>query len=182
MKKVISLVAIALSLAACGGGGDGGSGPVSPPQPVKTALEGTWIAATDGRMTGSACGLSPSGAIGERETVTFTGNSYTYKAESCVILTGNTGGYISTDSANGTFAIGEITLQSADPSTQMTALDLMSKTTSYTSFNITANKLHIAGPFQTFDGKTREKRAFQIASYFDTVSRKLVNNVAFVKQ
>lgn len=182
MKTKISVVAVALTLAACGGGGDGGSGPISPSQPVKTVLEGTWIAASDGRTTGSSCGLTSSGAKGERETVTFSANSYTYKLESCVILIGNTGSYISTDTANGTFAIGEITLQSADPSSQMTALDLISQTTSYTSFNITANKLHIAGPFQTFDGKTREKRAFQINSYFDTVTRKLVDNVAFVRQ
>jgi len=182
MKNIILALSMT-ALVGCGGGGSSDSGSVAPaPAPSKTVLEGTWIAASDSHPTGSACGLSLSGAPGTRQTVTFAANTYAYKLESCIILTGNTGGYVMTDNVSGTFLIGGINVQSSDPTAQMTALDLISQTTSYTSFNISGSNLHIAGPFQEFDGSTPAKRAFQINSFFDPVSGKLIDNATFIKQ
>jgi hypothetical protein len=64
----------------------------------------------------------------------------------------------------------------------MRALDLVSSTTTYTSYNLVSNRLHIAFPFQTYDGTTREKRAFQIATFYEAASRTLIANPTFIKQ
>lgn len=180
-KYAFLVVVLALSafLTACGGGGSASS-----PSGATTAseLEGTWIAATDNNLTGTGCGLTSSGTPGQRFTVTFSANRYDYKAEACVILTGNKGSYLLTDSTSGTFSIGGVILTSTDPSQQMRALDLISSTTVYTSYNLVLNKLHIALPFQNFDGTTRDKRAFQIATFYDTTTRTLVVNPTFIKQ
>jgi len=184
LSKTSAIVILSSLLAACGGGGGGSTTASTPLSSATTAseLEGTWVAATDNNYTGTACGLTSSGAPGERLTVTFNMNRYTYKSETCLILSGNKGGYMLSDTATGTFSIGDIVLSSADPTAQMRALDLISSKTVYTSYNLVSNQLHIAGPFQSYDGTTREKRAFQIATYFDTTSRSMVVNPTFVKQ
>lgn len=184
LSKTSAIVILSSFLAACGGGGGGSTTASSTLSSATTAseLEGTWVAATDNKYTGTTCGLTPSGAPGERLTITFNMNRYTYKSETCAILSGNTGGYILSEIDTGTFSIGDIVLSSADPTAQMRALDLMSSKTIYTSYNLVSNQLHIAGPFQSNDGTTREKRAFQIATYFDTASHAMVVNPTFVKQ
>jgi hypothetical protein len=185
LSTISAIVCLSSILAACGGGGGNGpanssAGPSS--STVATELEGTWIASTDDNTTGSACGLTSSGALGERFTVTFNMNRYTHKSESCVILIGNKGSYLLTDTASGTFSTGDIVLSSTDPTMQMRALDLISSTTAYTSYNLVSNKLRIALPFQTYDGSTREKRAFQIATFYDPASKTLIVNPTYIKQ
>ena len=123
-----------------------------------------------------------SGAPGERFTLTFNMNRYTYKAESCLILSGNKGSYMLSDSASGTFSIGDVTQASSDLTQQMRALDIISSNTTYTSYNLVSNQLHIALPFQTYDGSTRDKRAFQIATYYDPASKSLITNPVYIKQ
>lgn len=179
---LVAVVSLSWVLAACGGGGsdDASGGPSS--SSATSELEGTWVAATDNNLTGTGCGLTASGVPGERFTVTFNANRYTYKAENCLIITGNKGSYLLDNSTSGTFHIGDITLSSNDSSSQMRALDLISSTTVYTSYNLVANKLHIALPFQGYDGSSRDKRAFQIATFYDTASRTLIVNPTFIKQ
>lgn len=179
---VAAVVALSSALTACGGGGSADPAGASQGTTIASELEGTWIAATDNNFVGTSCGLTTSGAPGQRLTVTFNANRYTYKAENCVIITGNKGSYLLADTTSGTFHIGDIVLSSADPSAQMRALDLMSSTTAYTSYNLVSNKLHIAMPFQGYDGTSRDKRAFQIASYYDPATRSLVVNPTFIKQ
>lgn len=166
-------------LAGCGGSGTDSQNTSAT---KVSELEGTWIAATDRKYTGGACGLDLQGNRGERTTITFSANRFSYKEEACVILTGNTGSYLATDSVEGTFAIGGITQTSSDPNAQMRALDLIASPPVYTSYNLVGNKLRIAIPFQTYDGTTRERRAFQIGSYLDTTTRKLVSAPEFIKQ
>lgn len=185
LSRINAIVILSSILAACGGGGGGGSttaGSTSSNATTATELEGTWVAATDNNYTGTACGLTSSGAPGERQTVTFNMNRYTYKSETCLIVSGNKGGYMLSDTETGTFSIGDVVQSSTDPTAQMRALDLISSKTIYTSYNLVSNQLHIAGPFQNYDGTTRDKRAFQIATYFDTASRSLIVNPTFVKQ
>ena len=181
-KNTALLFLTVCALSACGGGG--GSSGAAGTSGVTTAseLEGTWIAATDSNYTGTSCGLTASGAPGERLTVTFNLNRYTYKSETCAIVLGNKGSYILADTVSGTFSIGDIVLASSDPTAQMRALDLMGNTTSYTSYNLVGNQLHVALPFQTYDGSTRDKRAFQIATFLDPATKQLVVNPTFVKQ
>lgn len=167
-------------LAGCGGGGGGSSSDTA--TNGVSELEGTWVAASDKRFTGGSCGLTPSGARGERTTLTFNMNRYTFKEEECVIFTGNTGAYLTTDSGSGTFTIGGITRTSTDASSQLRALDLVSGKTIYTSYNLTGSSLRVAIPFQTYDGSSRDKRAFQIGSYYDTTSRTLVSAPEFLRQ
>jgi hypothetical protein len=176
-----TIISLSAALVACGGGGGGAPG--SPASTViSSELEGTWIAATDNNLTGTSCGLTSSGAPGERFTVTFNANRYTYTAENCLIISGNKGSYLLNSSTSGTFFIGDIVLASNDPSAQMRALDLISSTTVYTSYNLVSNKLHIALPFQNFDGTSRDKRAFQIATFYDPASRSLIVNPTFIRQ
>jgi hypothetical protein len=184
MKNTLStLVAIAClsTLTGCGGGDDGSSSSAARPS-TATELEGTWVAATDGRTTGGACGLNSSGSRGERTTIAFNMNRFTYKEEDCIIIGGgNTGSYFETSSASGTFTIGDIVRTSSDPGSQLRALDLITSPTVYTSYNLTAGKLTVAIPFQTYDGTTRDKRAFQTGTYYDTVSRTLISAPVFTK-
>jgi len=176
-----AIVSLSAALASCGGGGGGTSG--GPSSSAATSeLEGTWIAATDNNLTGTGCELTSLGVPGERFTVTFDANRYSYKAEKCLIINGNKGTYVLADSTSGTFHIGDIILSSNDSLSQMRALDLISSNTVYTSYNLVANKLHIALPFQGYDGSSRDKRAFQIATFYDTASRTLIVNPTFVKQ
>jgi hypothetical protein len=183
LSKASAIVTLTLLLAACGGGGDSTTaGGTLSSATTASELEGTWVAATDNNYSGTTCGLASSGAPGERLTMTFNMNRYTYKSETCSILSGNKGGYMLSDIATGTFSIGNIVLSSADPTAQMRALDLISSKTFYTSYNLVSNQLHIAGAFQSHDGTTRENRAFQIATYLDTASRTLIVNPTFVKQ
>jgi hypothetical protein len=176
-----AIVSLSSVLAACGGGGGGAPGGLSSTA-TASELEGAWIAATDNNLAGTSCGLTSSGIPGERFTVTFNANRYTYTAENCIIISGNKGSYLPANSTSGTFHIGDVTLSSNDPSSQMRALDLISSTTFYTSYNLVSNKLHIALPFQNFDGTSRDKRAFQIATFYDTASRSLIVNPTFIKQ
>lgn len=177
MKKSIVLL-LAVLIIGCGGGGGGGD-----TTPTTTELEGKWVYSSDGHPTGGACGLDAHGGYGERETITFNYNKYTYKYEACVILSGNTGGYIETDSGTGTFVIGDIVLyDSTYPEYQTTAIDFTSQTTTYTAYNQTNNNLHIAIPHPPLDGTTPEKRAISTAIFWDSASQSLVTNPAFVKQ
>lgn len=169
-------------IAGCGGGGGGGSSSAASSGSVATELEGTWVAASDRRFIGGACGLDSSGARGQRTTLTFNINRYSFKEESCVILSGNSGSYFETESGSGTFAIGDITRTGSGPSDQLRALDLISAKTIYTSYNITAGRLRIAIPFQTYDSTSRDRRAFQTGSYYDSASRTLVSTPEFTRQ
>jgi len=181
-KKNTALLFLTLCvLSACGGGGSNGAGNTSGATTV-SELEGTWIAATDSNYTGTSCGLTASGTPGERLTITFNLNRYTVKSESCAIVLGNKGSYILADTASGTFSIGDIVVTSSDPTAQMRALDLMGTTTIYTSYNLMGNQLHVALPFQTYDGSARDKRAFQIATFLDPATKQLVVNPTFVRQ
>ena len=181
--KYLILVAVAGLLAGCGGGGSDGAATTTAATTLKSELEGVWIASTDNHPTGSTCGLTSSGAYGERFTVNFNENRFTQKSEKCLILSGsNKGSYLLDASSSGTFAIGDISLQSSDPSMQMRALDMISMSTYYTSYNLVGKNLHIASPFQSYDGTSRDKRAFQIATTFDPTTRSLVSNPTYVKQ
>jgi hypothetical protein len=177
MKKICSITSamflVSSMLAACGGGGGNSS---------TTELHGTWVASTDSNPTGDTCGLTPSGQPGERFTATFDGNRYTHKSESCLIITGNKGSYIAAHSVSGTYYVGDITLESSNPAMRLRALDLMSSTTIYTSYNISSNTLHIALPDQTHNGVTRDKRASRITSYYDPASDSIIANPAYNKQ
>ena len=181
MKKIGCAVAVAslISLAGCGGGG---SGVGASSAPAVTELEGVWIASTDNHPTGGSCGLNATGQYGERVTLTFSGNSFTYKYEQCLIVSGNTGAYSIPESHTGTFVIGGISTTAADPANQLRALDLISAPPVYTSYNLTGNKLTVAIAYQTYDGTTPAKRAFQTGSYYDTVTRKLITAPVFTKQ
>lgn len=181
MKKLGYAVAAAIlvSMAGCGGGGSG-TGTTS--APAVTELEGVWVASTDNHPTGGTCGLTSTGAYGERVTLTFSGNSFTYKYEPCLIISGNTGAYSVPETHSGTFSIGGISTTAADPANQLRALDLISSPSVYTSYNVIGNKLTVAIAFQTYDGTTPAKRAFQTGSYYDTVTRKLISAPVFTKQ
>lgn len=189
-SSVIATLSLSILLTACGGGGGGGGGNGNEgqansqvPSPVVAGeLEGTWVSATDGNATGDTCGLTASGERGYRRTLTFNANRYSVKEESCLILSGNKGSYFQMGSGTGTFSTGAVTTESSDPTVRMRALDLISSETFYTSYNLVSNKLRIAGPFQTYDGTTREKRAFQIATYYDSASRTLIENPTYIKQ
>lgn len=177
MKKICSITSamflVSSMLAACGGGGGTSS---------TTELHGTWVASTDSNPTGDTCGLTPSGQPGERFTATFDGNRYTHKSESCLIITGNKGSYVASHNVSGTFYVGDVTLESSNPALRLRALDLMSSTTIYTSYNVTSNILHIALPDQMHNGVTRDKRASRIASYYDSQSNSIIENPAYIKQ
>ena len=181
MKHLI-LVAVAGLLAGCGGGGSDGAATTTAATTLKSELEGVWIASTDNHPTGSTCGLTSSGAYGERFTVNFNENRFTQKSEKCLIVSGNKGSYLLDANSSGTFAIGEISLHSSNPNMQMRSLDIISMSTFYTSYNLVGKNLHIASPFQSYDGTSRDKRAFQIATTFDPTTRSLVSNPTYVKQ
>jgi len=177
MKKICSMISavflVSSMLAACGGGGGTSS---------TTELHGTWVASTDGNPTGDTCGLTLSGQPGERFTATFDSNRYTHKSESCLIISGNKGTYITSHNASGTFSVGDVTVDSNNPALRLRALDLMSSTTIYTAYNVTSNTLHIALPDETHNGATRDKRASRIAAFYDSVSGAIVENPAYIKQ
>lgn len=177
MKKICSMTSAVIFasslLAACGGGGGESS---------TTELQGKWIASTDGNPAGDACGLTSSGKPGERYTITFNVASYAHKSEYCTIISGNKGTYTATHTASGTFHIGEVTVQSEHPAGRLRALDLMSSRTAFTSYNLVGNTLHIALPSASFDGSARDKRAFHISSFYDPVSKSMVDNPAYLKQ
>jgi hypothetical protein len=99
------LIAVASALAGCGGGGDSGGTP-TPDASSKTELEGTWIYASAGHTTEGSCGLDLYGARETRVTYTFDGSTLRAKQETCVILIGNTGSFVQTNTGTSTFALG----------------------------------------------------------------------------
>jgi len=167
---------MAAALAACGGGGDSGGGGND------IALQGTWIYSSDAHNTGSLCGLDAQGNYGERQTFIFSANTYTFTREGCLILQqGNTGGYLESDRASGTYATGGVYVSSNDPTAVMTALDFQGLNVPYTSFNISNNVLKIAYPFSTHTGKTPDTRAFQTASFYDPIQKTVIRVPSFNK-
>lgn len=175
MKQICSMTMFFVTslLAACGGGGGDSS---------TTELQGKWLASTDGNPTGDSCGLTSSGQLGQRLTLTFDMDRYTHKTESCMIVSGNKGTYQATHTVSGTFYIGEVTVQAADPAARMRALDLQSSRNVYTSYSLASNTLHIAGPYESHDGSERNKRAHRIASFYDATSKSMVDNPAYLRQ
>jgi hypothetical protein len=124
-------------------------------------LQGTWVYSSDHHYSGGACGLDASGNYGRRLTITFTGDQYTSKDESCLILLGNTGGYFESNSGNGRIEIGRVFLEvPSDPSQNLRAIDFISDTTLYSSYRINQSALYIADSHREFDGSTAELRAF----------------------
>ncbi len=168
-KLPIILLATAF-VTACGGGGGGDTSASSNPNLAE--LQGVWIYSSDSHYTGGACGLDNSGNYGRRLTFTLSGNTFTSKDENCLILTGNTGGYIETNSGNGTINIGDIYLtDTSNPDNNLRAIDFITNTTLYTSYRVTNSKLYLADSLRAYDGSTPALRA----SY-------VTGRVAFVKQ
>lgn len=179
MKRCFLTLCAAI-LSACGGGGDGGGAPVA--SAGASELEGTWIYASDNRRTGGTCGLDVSGTPGVRITLKFAGDQFTSKQEVCVIATGNQGGYLPNEQGSGTFAIGDVFVQSTTPSLQMKAIDLNVSPTFYTSFNVTGSLLKLGVPTQDADGSTPGKRSFSTSAQFDPVTKKLTQVPVYTKQ
>lgn len=159
MKTASALAcACLLTLTACGGGGGGSDQPAATQN--DPALIGTWIASTDGHYTGSACGLTIHGAAGERITMTFEGSNYSVKYEACVIVIGNTGGYVMTNQASAAYHTGGIFLETGSAATRMTALDLDVSPPYYTAYNVTGSTLTLGFATATMDGSSAAKRAY----------------------
>ena len=180
MKRGFLTLCAAL-LSACGGGGGDGDGPQGS-STIQTQLDGTWIYASDNRRIGGVCGLDVSGTPGTRITLTFSGNQFTSKQEVCVIFQGNQGSYVQNEQDFGTFAIGDIFVESATPSLQMRAIDLNVSPTFYTSFNVTGALLKLAVPTQDADGSTPGNRSYSTSAQFDTITKKLIQTPVYTKQ
>jgi hypothetical protein len=177
---MIASLCLAMLLAACS---DRVAGNGAAPTPVDAhELEGTWVAGPEGNAAGKACVLGPPGATGLRSTITFSGNRWMQKDEMCIIPSGTKGYYVEMGSEGGTFSIGDITVASSDPAARLRALDLVTRKTSYTSYSLVANQLHIASAFGTHDGTTREKRAVQVGIHYNPVFKQVVENPAYVRQ
>ncbi|MFZ6871840.1 hypothetical protein ACO0LF_07240 [Undibacterium sp. Di27W] len=176
--KNLSLLLIAC-LTACGGSSSTSNAPVTP---AVSELEGTWVYSTGSHITGTACGLDIHGAYEERTTFTFSGSSITGKKEVCLILKGNTGGFILNDSLTGIFKTGDIYLTSGSESYK--TLDITSNgTTQYTGYALLGNKfkLPLPNPNTGMDGTTPAKRVITAASVY-TPGVGLVEQPVFVKQ
>ncbi|MGV0984166.1 MAG: hypothetical protein ACOYB2_06405 [Limnohabitans sp.] len=146
-------------LTACGGGS--GSDVTGETRSYLDELQGTWVYSSDDHYTGGACGLDLHGAYGRRLTITITGNSYVSKDEFCLILSGNTGGYLESSSGNGTVKVGQIFLNVPnDPSQNMRAIDFISSTTFYTSYRVNQTMLYVADALNQLDGSTEQRRAY----------------------
>jgi hypothetical protein len=178
--SLIASLCLAVLLAACSDRVAGNG--VAPTQVDAHELEGTWIAGPEGNAAGEACVLGPPGTTGLRSTITFSGNRWMQKHEMCIIPSGTKGYYVEMSSAGGTFSIGDITVASPDPAARLRALDLVSRKTSYTSYSLVGNQLHIASAFGTHDSTTPEKRAVQVGTHYSPVFKQVVENPAYVKQ
>ena len=167
-KPIYSAIAasLALSLAACGGGGGDTASTAN-----DSALQGVWISSTDNHPTGGACGLDIHGAWGKRVTLTFNADgSYAAKSEVCVSLVGgNTGAYFQNNSTTATYVTGGVYLDGGSPALDMKSLDISISPTFYTAYNITGNQLKLGVASVANDGSTPAKRAYEFQSLLDPV-------------
>ena len=158
-KNIFFVVCSLVIPTACGGGG--GSDVTDATRSYLDELQGTWVYSSDDHYTGGACGLDVHGAYGRRLTITITGDSYASKDEFCLILSGNTGGYLESSSGNGTVKVGQIFLNvPSDPSQNMRAIDFISSSTFYTSYRVNQTMLYVADSHNQVDGSTEQLRAY----------------------
>lgn len=157
MKRLLLLTAITLS--ACGGGGESGIGSPS------TELEGTWIYASAGHPTGTLCGQDIHAANEVRSTIKFTANTITQTDETCVITSGVTGVFSTVASITGIFTIGDVYLTFGGESYKK--LDITAFSNYYTGYYLSGSSLKFAGTSVGNDGSTDAKR---------------LNNVGFAEQ
>jgi hypothetical protein len=160
MRKTI-VISAAILLAACGGG-SGGSNTATPP--AQSELEGVWVYSTASHLTGSACGLDIHGGYESRATLTFRGTSVTGVQESCLILSGNTGGFVVTANLSGTFQTGEVYLTHGAEIYK--TLDVTSNgSTQYSGYAMVGNAFKLAQATVGNDGSTAAKRLNGVGFY-----------------
>jgi hypothetical protein len=171
IKRFIAISVFAL-LAACGGGG-------SEESPSKTELEGTWIYSGYSRTDFSKCRTDLPGKDVSFKIV-FSLNKYQLYERTCLTVptldpktgslnSGFIGSFIEFPAPDieGKFSIGGIYVHSNDPRYQMRAIDLISSTTTYSSYNLTGDDLTFATPYLERDGSTPSLRMTNTASTKD---------------
>jgi hypothetical protein len=158
MKNLFAICAASLVIAGCGGGGGGGN---TSGQGV-TPLEGIWIYASAGHRTGTECGLDIHGDYEDRTTVKFTGNTYDVRIETCLIISGNKGGFVLYDIGDGDFRVGgtffSIGARQYNELDLITANDAGNPITIYTAYNITGNELRLTEESGANDGSAANRR------------------------
>jgi hypothetical protein len=170
-KQILTVTLFSL-LAACGGGGGGGgdSAQDASKQANVNELQGTWVYASDGSLQGGSCGLDSQGGFGKRLTMTISNTTYQSKTEECIILSGNAGFYLETDTGGGYFKIGGIYLRDQDPINNLSAIDFISNKTVYTAYRVQGSTLYLSDSSRLRDGLTQETRAYNNLLRFTKVT------------
>jgi hypothetical protein len=171
----LAALLVSLILAGCGGGGGSDSGglistaaaaevvDVSGATSLDPTLQGTWISATAGHVSGSACGVDARNQLEIRFTFTFSGNSYLAKAEKCALAqSGNIGTFVQFDLMDGTHSTGAGFLNSENRQYSMLDLHYFDSArrsiTVYLGYNIAGPELRLTRTLDAADGSTPSRR------------------------